>query len=418
VKGDDSSLTGVPRAIPTTGKRIAGRPVGFGDIPRATRIRARERPESIGNVETRDRSSDPARKARHTNRFCVGFAIVTGEVPSRLGEFVERRTVLKSAAAVAGASLTALALPGSASAAVYDYDVLVTEQNRNKVMLFQAANAWNPTNEVWSWAAPTVMVEGKNTWRLLTDARFRDTNAFGWVALVASSGGKVGIVNVGDDDALLWSATPYGNPHAVERIPSRGVIVVASSQASSAYDTPGYLTVYGATDPDDPTTLAVVQRISFQGAHGLWYDGEFLWVLGDWTLAKCRIEGELRNARVVAEWTHSFPSVFYGHSLDMDFSNTNSLLMSGGGAIHSVNKTTGVITRNTPTGTGIKSYSRTYPGESFWVKARDVGTDSPWSSGFVQFFDAAGAPSYQRALSGYGYDAEFYRARVSSVRYV
>ncbi|MEX0172364.1 hypothetical protein [Streptomyces sp. LMG1-1-1.1] len=90
-------------------------------------------------------------------------------------------------------------------------------------MLFRAISLWMPENLGWEWAAPDQTV-----WDRLGDARFRETDRFGWVCMVAA-GGKVGMVDFGDDDALLWSATPGGNPHAVEYLRRHGVVVAASS---------------------------------------------------------------------------------------------------------------------------------------------------------------------------------------------
>ncbi|MFG2867473.1 hypothetical protein [Streptomyces sp. NPDC048338] len=325
---------------------------------------------------------------------------------------MNRRTLLKSAAAIGvGAPLAALAGATPAHAAG-NYDVLVTEQVKNKIMLFRANNLWRPENLGWSWAAPA-----QSAWERLNDARFRETDRFGWVCLVAAGGGKVGIVNFGDDDALLWSASPGGNPHAVEYIRSHGVVVAASSQKSSEVDYDGFLTVYAPTDADAPATLAQVQQITFTGAHGLWWDGSYLYALGSWTLAKYRVTGSLRSARLELVQKHVWNEVFHGHSLDMDFTDTDNLLLNGAGALWTVDKRNLALTAVRPAA-GVKSFSRAADGESFWVQARDVthpGEEGWWNE-YVQFFDAAGAPTYRRGLDYYGYEGRFYRARIASTR--
>jgi hypothetical protein len=323
--------------------------------------------------------------------------------------------LLKSAAAIGlGAPLASVAAATPAHAAG-NYDVLVTEQVKNKVMLFRAYKEWRPENLGWSWAAPA-----ESAWERLGDARFRESDRYGWVCLVAAGGGRVGMVNFGDDDALLWSATPYGNPHAVEYVRSHGLVVVASSQSSPEVDYEGFLTVYAPTDADAPGTLAPVQRISFSGAHGLWWDGSYLYALGSWTLAKYRITGALRNSRIELVDKHVWDTVFHGHSLDMDFTDAGRLILNGAGALWTVDKQTLALTNIRPASYGVKSFSRAADGEFFWVQARDVtnpepGRDLYWNE-YVQFFDAAGSPTYRRGLDYYGYEGRFYRSRIASVR--
>ncbi|MEU9854744.1 hypothetical protein [Streptomyces sp. NPDC047974] len=329
---------------------------------------------------------------------------------------MNRRTLLKSAVAIGmGAPLASLAAATPAHAAG-NYDVLVTEQVKNKVMLFRAINLWTPENLGWEWAAPA-----QTAWVGLNDARFRETDRFGWVCAVAAGGGKVGIVNFGDDDALLWSATPGGNPHAVEYLRGHGVVAVASSSAvSSTLDYQGYLSLYAPTDADDPATLGSepVQRIEFSGAHGLWWDGAHLYALGTWTLAKYRVTGSLKSARLALVQKHMWATEFGGHSLDMDFTDSGRLVLNGAQAIWTVDKATLALTKIRSQSYGVKSFSRAVDGESFWVQAIDV-TDPPkegWWNEYVQFFDAAGTPTYRRGLDYYGYEGHFYRSRIASIR--
>lgn len=334
---------------------------------------------------------------------------------------MNRRNLLKSAAAIGlGAPLASLATATPAQAAG-NYDVLVTEQVKNKVMLFRAIELWTPEKLGWEWAAPD-----QAAWARLNDARFRETDRFGWVCMVAAGGGKVGMVNFGDDDALLWSATPGGNPHAVEYLRSHGVVVVASSSpVSSALPYEGYLSVYAPTNADDPATLGSepVDRIAYTGAHGLWWDGAFLYALGSWTLAKYRVTGSLKSAKLELVQKYVWPTRFDGHSLDMDFSDPGKLVLNGAQAIWTVDKAD--VTRLTnirPQSPGVKSFARAVDGESFWLQSVDVTDPVPgqsrWWNEYVQFFDPTGKPSYRRGLDYYGYEGRFYRARIASTRLV
>ncbi|KOG15596.1 MULTISPECIES: hypothetical protein [Streptomyces] len=329
---------------------------------------------------------------------------------------MNRRNLLKSAVALGlGAPLASLAAATPAHAAG-NYDVLVTEQVKNKLMLFRAINPWTPENLGWEWQAPNL-----TEWDRLNDARFRETDRFGWTCMVAAGGGRVGMVNFGDDDALLWSANAGGNPHAVEYLRSHGVVVVASAGAiSSTLDYPGYLSIYAPTDADDPASLGStpVDRIAFQGAHGLWWDGSHLYALGTWTLAKYRITGSLKSARLELVQKHVWATEFGGHSLDMDFTDPSRLILNGGGALWTVEKSNLALTNIRPQSYGVKSFSRAVDGESFWVQAIDVtdpGKEGWWNE-YVQFFDPTGKPSYRRGLDYYGYEGRFYRSRISSIR--
>jgi hypothetical protein len=144
-----------------------------------------------------------------------------------------------------------LASPAAATStqSAETYHVAVCEQHSNRILIDPVNKAWSPEQRVWGWSPPVAIDErGNNTWVDLTDIKFRDTSAFGWVALVTAAQGKVGIVNMPNDDpagALLWSARPYGNPHAIERIPNIGAIVTASTMGTYRPDIsyPGFLTV-------------------------------------------------------------------------------------------------------------------------------------------------------------------------------
>ncbi|MFK8843675.1 DUF6528 family protein [Streptomyces sp. Ac-502] len=336
---------------------------------------------------------------------------------------MNRRTLLKAAAAVAGAPLASWAVPARAHAAGA-YHVAVCEQARNVVLVHPADVEWTPASQVWRWSPPAAWVDGKNAWLGLSDVRFRNAGARGWVALVTASAGKVGIVGTGKGGALLWSARPYGNPHAIERVPATGAVVTASSQASDRVDYPGFLTVYGPRDPEDPSTLTRVQEIKYQGAHGLYFDGGYLWALGTWTIAKYRVTGNRLDTRLEQVWKYTFEKAFNGHGLDADYSDHQYLLVTSGGSVRRLHKASGQLTDAKPTGVGVKSFCRVVSGESFWQQAisvtdpashPDAGTGY-WNT-YVQFFDAAGSPSFRRALKGYGYDARFYTARATGAAF-
>jgi hypothetical protein len=338
---------------------------------------------------------------------------------------MRRRELLKTTAAAAlGAPAAALLGPAAASAGESDasagasdatsyatasYDVAVCEQYKNQIQVYPSDATWGPSTLKWSFSP------GAGAWSNLSDIRFRNTAAFGEVALVTASGGKVGIVNVTDEveqelNDVLWSATPGNNPHAIERIPNIGAIVVAT--------TGGHLYLYGPTAISDPSTLALVQTIAFPAVHGVWYDDVtgMVWAIGDGYVKAFAVSGTYRSTRLAVNATISIGSGSHGHSLDACYPDPDLLLATDGTRVLTISKSTHAVTE-VSAATGVKSYSRDVSGEAFWVQATGStyhGDSRNWVNPDVQFFDAGGAPSFTRGLS---YGAEFYKARLRNVNF-
>lgn len=316
-----------------------------------------------------------------------------------------RRTLLKSAV-VAGATPAAWWLGQGGAQAAATYDVAVCEQYRNQVQIYSSSTAWSTPKWVWS--------PGGGGWSNLSDVKFRNTASFGEVALVAASGGNVGIVDKAASGtqgtgSLLWEAAPGSNPHAIERIPDIGAVVTASSG--------GYLHVYGPTAISDPSTLALVQTIDYAGAHGLWWDdvNSRLWAIGQDRATSYAVSGTYRGTRLVGGVNVAIGSNL-GHSLDASYSNSSILLASHSSAVVAINKTTHTVS-TVHADKAVKSFSQHASGESFWVQATGStyhGDSRNWVNPHVQFFDTSGAKSFTRGPS---YGAEFYKARLHSVNF-
>ncbi|GLZ77129.1 hypothetical protein Afil01_19360 [Actinorhabdospora filicis] len=302
---------------------------------------------------------------------------------------MKRRSLLKGAAIGAPAAL----LLGTGTAHAAAFSVAATEQVQNKVLMWDKDAAFTDANVQWSWTP------GAGGWYNLSDIRFRNTAAFGEVALVAASGGNVGIVDKTTEqhqelNDVLWTGAPGGNPHAIERIPDIGAIVSASSE--------GFLAVYGPTAISDPSTLARVQTVTLAGAHGVLWDPSLrhLWAVGDKTLRAYNVTGTYRNTRLVyANKSVALPGL--GHDLQPDYTDPGKLLVTDTYGVYRID--TATLTRTTVVTEGsVKSWVRHASGEDVSVKADGVGSRT-WGSPTVRLSVAA-----DKTRSG----AEFYKARI------
>ncbi|MEV0649203.1 DUF6528 family protein [Phytomonospora sp. NPDC050363] len=312
---------------------------------------------------------------------------------------MKRRTFLGAAALAAPASLI---LSSPAQAAVYS--VATTEQVQNKILVWDKDSAFTDANVQWSWSP------GAGGWSNLSDVRFRSTASFGEVCLVAASGGNVGIVDKTTEqhqelNDLLWTGTPGGNPHAIERIPDIGAIVTASS--SDGLLAGGYLCVYGPTAVSNPSTLARVQTIAFKGAHGVLWDPtlKHLWAVGDKMLRAYNVTGTYRNTRLVYAGKQVTLSGL-GHDLQPDYTDKGKLFVTDTYGAYRVD--TATLTKETVLAEGsLKAWSRHSSGEDISVKADGVGAKT-WGSPTVRF--SVGA---DRTRTG----AEFYKARIHTTAF-
>lgn len=320
---------------------------------------------------------------------------------------MNRRSLVKAAVAVGVGAPTALLLGGQTAEAAGGYGVAVCEQYRNQIQIYNSGAAWGRPQWVW---AP-----GGGGWSNLSDVKFRNTASFGEVALVAASGGNIGIVDKASSGtqgtgSLLWHASPGGNPHAIERIPNVGAVVAAC--------TGGAVHVYAPTAVSHPSTLALVQTIGYEGAHGLWYDDVHgrLWVIGKGRATSYAVSGTHRSTRLTGGVDVSIGASNLGHSLDASYRDRNILLATHTTGVIAIDKATHKV--STLHGNhAVKSFSQAASGEYFWVQATGKkyhGDSRDWVNPDVQFFTSSGVKSFTRGLS---YGAEFYKARLHNVNF-
>lgn len=309
-----------------------------------------------------------------------------------------RRRNLLRAAAVTAPLAAAGVVGGTALADTENFRIIVTEQTYNRIMVFDKDKAFTDAN------AYKTFSPGTGGWSNLSDVRIRDTARFGAIGLAAASGGKVGIWNITTEldqelNDVLWSASPGGNPHALERIPNIGVFVSASSA--------GYLTVYAPTAISRPETLAEVQTVSLDGAHGVLWDplNELLWACGDKVVKAYSVTGTYREARLVSTG-RSVTLSGLGHDLQADYSDSGRVIVTDTYGVYAIDKSTLAKTR-LHENTRIKSYVKMSTGEYFWVRGDNAGSRD-WGSPTVRFSE-----SDDRTRSG----AEFYKARYYATRY-
>ncbi|SBT53354.1 DUF6528 family protein [Micromonospora narathiwatensis] len=322
-----------------------------------------------------------------------------------------RKAILAALTSVAigAAAIVATSTPANAA---NDYYLAMTEQSSNRVMVWNRNVSWTDANLRWQFTPGTTT----GAWANLSDVKFRDTAAHGMIALVAASGGKAAIVQVksGSKKAttsnILWQATPGGNPHAIERIPSNGSVVVASSN--------GYLTLYSPSNANSPSTLAKVQTITVKGAHGVLYDPthKFLWAIGEGRLTPFTISGSGRSTRLSAKNGYISLGTYknsagktvpnLGHDLQPSYTSKDTLFITHTSGVYSVNTWSFRTLKESGT-TRVKAYVNQRGGERAWIRGDNTGS-RPWASPTVQFFNSSGKATTTKSRSG----ARFYKVRI------
>ncbi|KAF9889007.1 hypothetical protein FE257_007984 [Aspergillus nanangensis] len=302
------------------------------------------------------------------------------------------------------------------------YHILVTDQNSKTVRAWDRNDAsWNGDNIFWSWTAeggPWPWTAAK--WLNIDEVKIRKTASLGWVALVTTSAGKVGMIDINTNrdtniDNVLWQATLDGNPHSIERIPNVGAIVVASSDSND-------LTVYAPEDPNDVNNLGKIKKIGtyeVEFAHGVLWDPtlEVLWALGRNILKKFAVAGEGPDLTLVeidsyplqARENDSYDGNLNGHDLQPSYADDDVLMVTHTRAGFKFHKSTGkweeVISL-----TKLKSLVQAPDGEYIWIRGDkgDMGQR-------VSFSNSPAYPDFppEMASTARGWDdAKFYKARI------
>ncbi|KAH8433740.1 uncharacterized protein LDX57_011374 [Aspergillus melleus] len=304
----------------------------------------------------------------------------------------------------------------------------IADQKSQTIRVFpRSAPSWTQSTIHWEFdpSGANSLFTSTNPWHDVSDVRIRKTAKHGWVALVAASRGMVGIVDIqkgrprtGVQD-VLWSAYTGGNPHAIERIPYVGGLVVASSQSHA-------LTLYAPVGDGGVSDYARVRKVAtyeVEGAHGVLWDpngGEdprdgFLWAIGKGYLYKYRVVGkgeDLRLERLAGkEGKIELPGTGArnGHDLSASYAHEELLLLTHTSAAYSYNKTSGEF-EMLMNMTKLKSLVQDESGEYVWVRGAKN------EMGQYVSFSEEGDPEVEEDKRGWG-DAEFYKARIYDPAY-
>ncbi|KAJ5103094.1 hypothetical protein N7532_003623 [Penicillium argentinense] len=294
------------------------------------------------------------------------------------------------------------------------YHLAVTDQNSKTVRVFpRDASKWNNDAIYWSFTADAGLTWPweDDVWADLSDVKIRKTADRGFVALVAASGGKVGMIDIiagqesTDLDDVIWSATPGDNPHSLERIPNLGAFVAASSD-------PGKLTLYVPTDASDVNNLDKIKKsheYSISKAHGVLWHSEKLWAIGEDYLYKFDVVGKGKDIKLERDGSPiALPKVPHrarnGHDLSASYKDPDVLLLTHTAAAYTYNVKTGKF-KTLINEEKIKSLVQASSGEYAWIKGEknEMGQ-------YVSFSDES-APGTVTDKRGWG-DAEFYKAKI------
>jgi hypothetical protein len=306
---------------------------------------------------------------------------------------------------------------GANPAAAATYNVVVTEQTSNRVLVFSNGDSnWTDGDINWSWSAPDTA-----SWTNLSDVKRRSTANWKDVVLVAASGnapsgGRAAMIEQ-SSKSTIWSANVPGNPHAIERIKGHGAIVVASSRARAfdgSFADGGGLSLFVPSSPGGKpgTNYNNAIKVGFEGAHGVVWDTthNLLLAVGKNELRaySLKLNGNNIITGLHRVATETFSGT--GHDLQPDYDSGKLFYTVGGtGADAGVWQTT--LSYYDPGNTYVfdssrihtwefvKSYSRLPDGKSFWV---DAPSSSVWWSDTVKFSSGGNG-----SRSG----AKFYKAR-------
>ena len=202
--------------------------------------------------------------------------------------------VLTSTAAMAGAQ--------PATASTGSYDVVVTDQASDRIIVLDTDDtSWTTDSQRWSWKPTAAHGFGDLTdnWGLPDEAKLRHRDGRSYL-LTTDSYGLAAVVPYPSGKGFHWAADVgrADNAHSIELLPSGNVAVTAS--------TGGWLRIYTASQGRRSTTYV---QMPLAGAHGVVWDPvtRLLWTLGDHELVGLKVGGTQAKPRLTRAITHPLP---------------------------------------------------------------------------------------------------------------
>ncbi|WP_248928336.1 DUF6528 family protein [Paenibacillus hamazuiensis] len=331
---------------------------------------------------------------------------------SRLGLWL---AVVLTAAVTLSALLQGIG-PNPAKAGTGDYDIAMSEQSTDKILVMDPNAAdWNSSSAVkWSWAPTTSNGFSGLTayWGTPTEARLRNSSFFGGqVMLVTDSKGLAGIIPYPAGNAKLWAANVGGNPHAAELLPNGNVAIAAS--------TGGWVRVYTSSQSSTSATYA---EYSLPSAHGVLWDpaGELLWTIGNAAIVGLKVGGTAA-APTLTEQVRLDVTKLNGHDIQPVYGDTDRLWVASGGKVYQYVKSTNSLDltyagASSISRVGVKSVGNQVSGqvvETVTDTAKSppgaCSTVNNWCTDTVDMF----LPDATRTRTG----AVFYKARIMNPNY-
>ncbi|MEU8264568.1 DUF6528 family protein [Micromonospora sp. NPDC048999] len=278
------------------------------------------------------------------------------------------------------------AVAGAAPAQAAAGQAAIVDQ-RSGVKIFNLDSTTWKGNGVWAWNKPKTAA-----WSNLSDVKFR-TYGGRKVVLAVASGGAAGIIDY-STKKTTWSASPGGNPHAIELLPN-GAVVVASSA--------GKLTAYGKGKTSGRT-------YSFADAHAvLWEPGtKRLWALGGNQLCSFKVGGTATAPTLSGKVCAKTPSGG-GHDLSPVYGQSAQLWLSTGSHVYTYNLNRGTFSKASGSidNSQIKSIGNISGGLVITAKVTKANSDGTWGTNKVSLYKLNGSSAGSRTYTG----AAIYKAR-------
>lgn len=171
----------------------------------------------------------------------------------------------------------------------------------------------------------------------VSDAKFRISDKYGEVVLIACSGNRYGCMVSYPSGEIIWETKSAAqNPHAIELLPN-GIVAMASSEGDR-------VRFFNPTDSFSETYDA---EIVLEDAHGVLWDDEreILYAIGSNTLEAYTVKQDNTKIKVtkVADQCATIPTEG-AHDLSADYSNPDRLILSTISKVYSYDKNTGEFT--------------------------------------------------------------------------